>query len=197
MTAARETGPASPGNGTAGLAAVALLAAATLLILWGMGRVPVCECGTVKLWYGANNTSETSQHITDWYTLSHVIHGFLFYAGAWLVLRNWSYGARLAVAVLIEGAWEVLENTPWIIERYRESTISLDYYGDSIINSAGDLAAMVLGFWLAARLPVWVTVALAIGFELLAAFVIRDNLSLNILMLLWPLDGVKAWQMGG
>jgi hypothetical protein len=182
--------------GRRGLALAAVLVAITLLTLWMMGRIPICACGTVKLWFGSGTSSETSQHLTDWYSLSHIIHGFLFYGALWLLARRWSLGTRLALAIAIEGAWEILENTPFIIDRYRAQTISLDYYGDSIVNSFGDLAAMVLGFVLASRLPLWLTVALALAMEFLAAFVIRDNLALNIIMLLWPLDIIRKWQLG-
>lgn len=162
-----------------------------------MGRVPICTCGTIKFWYSVVGTAETSQHLTDWYTLSHIIHGFLFYAATWALLRRWPVGSRFAVAVAIEGAWEIFENTSLVIDRYREVTVSWGYYGDSIVNSAGDILAMALGFAVASRLPVWATVLIGVGFEFLAAYVIRDNLSLNILMLLWPVDMVKNWQMGG
>ena len=174
------------------IAAVLVLVQIVTLAL--MGRIPICECGYIKLFEPGVNTAGNSQHIADWYTPSHIIHGFLFYGLAKLVLPRAPVGARLTLSILVEAAWELLENSPIIIDRYRNATMAVGYTGDSILNSAMDTVAMVLGFLFAARAPVWLTVAIAIGFEIVTAIVIRDNLTLNVLMLVWPVEAVKAWQ---
>jgi hypothetical protein len=177
--------------------AVVVIVVTTAAILLSMGREPICKCSYVKLWHGVVVSSENSQHISDWYTPSHVIHGFLFYGLLWLVARRWPIGARLAGATLIESGWEILENTPLIINRYREATIALDYYGDSVLNSVSDIGWMMLGFVLASRLPLWASIAFIVIAEVGVAYAIRDNLALNILMLIYPLDAVRLWQAGG
>ena len=173
--------------------AAALIAAAAVT-LFSMGQVPICKCGYVKVWHGVVFSSENSQHISDWYTPSHVIHGFAFYGLLWLVGRRWPIGLRLVLAIVIESAWEIFENTDMVINRYREVTISLDYFGDSVLNSVCDILAMVAGFVIASRVPVWLTVTLVVALELIVLYFIRDNLTLNIIMLLYPLDAIRNWQ---
>jgi hypothetical protein len=165
-----------------------------VVILYFMGRVPICECGYVKLFEPGVNTPGNSQHLADWYTPSHIIHGFLFYGLAWLLFRSRPLSTRLSFAVLIEAAWELLENSPIIIDRYRTATMALGYSGDSILNSAMDTVFMALGFFFTARMPIWVTVVIAIVFELFTGWLIRDNLTLNVVMLVWPVDAIKEWQ---
>lgn len=177
------------------LAALAILAAVAVVEL-SMGREPMCTCGRVTLWHGVVNSPENSQQVSDWYTFTHVLHGILFYGLLTLVAARLPVRARLLLAMLFEGAWEIVENSPFIIDRYRANTLSLDYYGDSVINSVADIVAMAVGFWLARRLPLWATVATVVLVEVSLVFAIRDNLTLNILMLIHPIDAIKRWQLG-
>ena len=177
------------------------IAVLAVVILLAMDRPPICECGYVKLWHGKINDAGNSQHIADWYTPSHIIHGMIFYAlGWWLFARRGVGGAGAAarwglpLAVFLEAAWEVAENTPLVIERFRSVTANFGYSGDSVLNSFADIGWMAFGFWLALRLPVKWTVALALTGELVAGIVVRDGLILNIIMLLFPLDAIAEWQ---
>jgi hypothetical protein len=170
---------------------------ATAVALLLMGRDPIDRSGSVKLWHGVVFSSENSQHLTDWYTFTHILHGFAIYALLWLVGARWPLGLRVVLATVIESSWEIVENTDAVINRYREATIALDYYGDSVINSVTDILAMLFGFALAARLPVYAILVTAAALEVGLAWAIRDNLTLNILMLLYPVEAVRVWQSGG
>jgi hypothetical protein len=184
------------------LATLALLALA-VAILFAMDRPPICTCGEVKLWHGVVQSSGNSQHLTDWYSPSHFTHGLIMYFFAWLLWRKWHlFGGKparwaLPIAVVVEAAWEIMENTPMVIDRYRAVTVSFGYSGDSIINSAADIAWMIAGFLLATRLPAWASVVIAAGFELLTLWMIRDNLTLNVIMLFWPVEAIRQWQEMG
>ena len=173
--------------------ALAIVAVAAALLL-SMGRNPICTCGQIDLWVGERDSARTSQMLLDWYSLSHIVHGLLFYAVLWLVARRWPVQWRFLIALAVEAGWEVVENTPMVIDRYRATTAALGYTGDSVLNSLSDIAMMAVGFLAARRLPLWASVALLIVLEAIPLFVIRDNLTLNIWTLLAPNPAVQAWQ---
>lgn len=180
-------------RGRAGLAAALIISIAAGVLL-AMGRPPICTCGEIALWGPVG--PHQSQMIADWYSPSHLVHGFLFYAALWLVFRRWSVELRLLAALFVESAWEIAENTPMVIDRYREATAALGYTGDSVLNSVSDIAMMAIGFAVARRLPLWVSMAIVLVLELVPLLVVRDNLTLNVWMLLWPTDAVREWQAG-
>jgi hypothetical protein len=175
------------------LALLAILAVSVAILL-AMGRPPICTCGTIELWGREGPTQ--SQMLADWYSPSHIVHGFLFYALLHVTFRRMPVERRFLVALVVEAVWEITENTPMIIDRYREATIALGYAGDSILNSASDIAMMAVGFLAARRIPVWGSVATVLLLELIPLIVIRDNLALNILMLLAPNEAIRVWQGG-
>ncbi len=172
---------------------VAALLVGQAAVLWWFGQPALCACG-FKLWEGVVYSAGNSQQLTDWYTFSHIIHGFIFYFIAWLFFPRWSIWQRLLLTIGLEVGWEIIENTPWAIGHYRDQILARDYNGDSIINSLSDTVAMIAGFALARRLSVRAIVALALAFELFTGYFIHDNLSLNILNFLYPFEAVTEWQ---
>jgi hypothetical protein len=178
------------------LTAFVIIAAAAAILL-AMGRHPVCTCGSIDFWVGSRDSPRTSQMLSDWYSLSHIVHGLLFYAALWLVFRRWPLGWRFLIALAVEASWEVIENTPFVIHRYRETTAALGYTCDSVINSVSDILMMCAGFLAARKLPLWASVLLLVALEVIPLFVIRDNLALNIWNLLAPNARVAAWQARG
>ena len=169
-------------------ATIALMVAILLLI----GRPPICTCGTVDLWGEVG--PKQSQMLADWYSFSHIVHGFLFYLALHLLVPRWPVERRFLGALLVEASWEIFENMPMIIDRYREATIALGYSGDSILNSASDVAMMTMGFFAARRLSWWASLGIVALLELIPLFAIRDNLTLNVVMLVAPSDAILAWQ---
>jgi hypothetical protein len=177
------------------VAAHAIVALAAAIEL-AMGRHPICTCDSIDLWVGARDSPKTSQMLADWYSPSHLVHGLLFYALLWVVARRWPVERRFLAALLIESSWEVIENTPMVIDRYRQTAAALGYNGDSVLNSVSDVLMMCVGFIVARKLPVWASLALLVVLEIVPLFAIRDNLTLNILNLIAPSAAIAAWQAG-
>lgn len=173
-----------------------LLIALQAIVLFLFGQPPICECGYVKVWEGVVLGPGNSQHLFDWYTFSHIIHGFIFLWVAKLLFPRVRMGVWFALAVGVEAAWEVLENTPMVIDHYRTQALAQGYTGDSILNSVSDTLAMVAGFLLASKWKWWVVVLIAIALEIFTIYMIRDGLALNILNLTVPLDVISTWQQG-
>jgi hypothetical protein len=177
----------------AGVGAIALQA----VILLAMGLPLICTCGNIDFWHGNPSGPETSQHLTDWYTYTHVIHGFGFYLLLWLILPKTSFGLRLALAIGLEAGWEIVENTPFVMDRYRQSALARGYMGDSVVNSVFDTLATIVGFVFARVAPLWASIAMFILIELILGYMIRDGLTLNVIQLIWPSETISTWQTGG
>ncbi len=187
----------NPANPYAKYTALALaLVAVQALVLFLLGQPPIAADGHIKLWEGVVLSAGNSQHITDWYTFSHILHGMLFYGLVWLVFRKGPVGVRFLMCVGLEAGWEILENTPMVINHYRQQALAQGYTGDSILNSVSDNVSMMLGFVVAWRLPMWAVVGLGLGMEGFVAYCIRDNLTLNILNLIHVFPVIERWQQG-
>lgn len=169
------------------------LQAATLYLL---GQPAICTCGYVKIWEGVVMSSGNSQHLIDWYTFSHIIHGVLFYALFWKLFPKMPVSTRLLFAFGLEVGWEILENTPWVIEHYREQALAQGYVGDSIINSLSDTGAMVIGYIFASRASLKVVVLVSLLLEVAVGYQIRDNLTLNVINWIHQFDFIWRWQNG-
>jgi hypothetical protein len=178
-----------------GIIIVAVLAA-TALLLHAQGRLWFCSCGYVLFWTGNAWSTDTSQHFSDPYSFTHVLHGFMFCWLLWLALPRWRLLWRLSLAISAEALWELIENSSYVIERYRTATAALGYQGDTVVNSLGDILFCGIGFVLAERLGFRRSLLLFFLTEAVLLVLIRDSLLLNILMLLYPLDSIKAWQAG-
>lgn len=176
---------------------VATALAAQAVVLWLLGQPPICTCGYIKLWENDVRSAGASQHLADWYSITHILHGFAFYLLAWLARPRWPARARFLLALLAEVGWEILENTPYVIHAYRQQALAQGYVGDSIVNSLSDVLMMSLGFAIAARAPVWSVVALGVFMEVGTASAIRDNLTLNLFNFIYPTEAVHRWQSGG
>jgi hypothetical protein len=166
------------------------------LVLHLMGRVWICSCGTVRMWVGDIRSPELSQQLFDWYTPSHIVHGILFYGLLRLVLPRAPVPVRLLIAVGIEVSWEIAENSPWVIEAYRQQALAAGYTGDSILNSLLDTVAMMTGFAIARLVPWQATVALVLALEIGVGALVRDNLTLNLLNSVHRFPAIEAWQQG-
>ena len=176
---------------------ITALLAGMVVALRAQGRLWWCACGEPVPWSWDIWTRHNSQHVVDPYSFTHVLHGVLFYGAlAWAVPR-WPVAWRLGLALALEVGWEVLENSTFVIERYRTATLALEYSGDSIINSVGDVAACALGFFVARRVGLWPSVALFLVTEGVLLLWIRDDLLLSTVMLIYPLEAIMTWQMGG
>ena len=195
-TAERDAGGAFARKGLRPLAAAAALVAATAFGLRAQGRLWLCDCGRLRAWVGAAWSPETSQQLFDPYSLTHVLHGLAFCGLLALAAPRVAGRWRLVLAVAIEALWELIENTDFVINRYREATAALGYAGDTVVNSLGDVAACALGFVVARRLGWLWSTALFVATEIFLLFWIRDSLLLNIILLVYPSETLRAWQAG-
>ena len=190
----RLPGTRDPGVASA-LVITGMVLVAVVFLRW-QGRVWWCQQGD---WWPISmevNSPHNSQHAFDAYSLSHLLHGVLFYGFFWLFRTRMNSGCRLVAATAVEVCWEMMENSPVVIERYRMATIAVGYEGDSIINSLADVLSFVIGFYLAQRLGLLKSVVFFLAVDLGMLWMIRDNLALNVLMLLWPIDAIRRWQVG-
>ncbi len=167
------------------------------LVFYFLGQPFTCECGYIKFWESNVLSPGMSQQLFDWYTFSHIIHGFIFYGILKLIFPHLPASSRFLFAMGLEIGWEIIENTPWVIKAYRAQALAQGYNGDSIINSLFDTLSMMTGFFLARRLPVWVILLLAVLFEVFVGYCIRDGLFLNILNFIHQFDFIHTWQSGG
>jgi hypothetical protein len=190
-------GRAPGGEGRRILIVLAVVLALTALIELRMGRSPLGPDGRFGLWEADIWSAENSQRVADAYSFSHFVHGILFFAGLWLVARRLPVPMRLLIALAVEAGWEILENSPFIIDRYRAGTIAVGYVGDSILNSLSDVVMMTLGFLFARQVSPRVSAATVVAMELFCLFWVRDNLTLNVVMLLHPFEAIKIWQAAG